>query len=131
MAEGGFYPNYPNSFEMNDVTPDDDDQPLLNPSRDITENSTSFTIPESSQESEWIESNRERFKGPYHIDDETFDVLKLNLRRGDDKIDGEDPKMIYYRDALIISKRSVNLLSLDSIKGTGAAEFRSIVKENQ
>jgi len=44
MAEGGFDSNDPNSLEMNDVQPDDDDDQtaLLNPSTDITQNETSF-----------------------------------------------------------------------------------------
>jgi len=63
MAEGGFDSN---TFEMNDVQPDDDDQdPLTNPSTDITQNETGFSQGGSSgrsQEAELIESYRDSFK---------------------------------------------------------------------
>jgi len=66
MAEGGFDPNDPNSFEMNEdiVLPDDDPSEDLS-HIDITQNDpgfsggsqqeTSFITPNGSQESRWIE----------------------------------------------------------------------------
>jgi len=47
MAEGGFDPNDPNSFEMNeDIVPPDDDQLEDTP---LTDNDTEFSQPEGSQ----------------------------------------------------------------------------------
>jgi len=65
MAEGGFDPNDPNSFEMNKDTQDDDPSEDLS-TIDITQNDpgfsggsqqeTSFITTEASQASRWIKS---------------------------------------------------------------------------
>jgi len=141
MAERGFDPVDPNTFEMNDVQPDDNDpykyapqdddpiddddqDPLSNPSlTDITQNETSFITPEWSQASSWVESYRDSFKNNYGIDDKTFDVLRLNLNRKDGNI--------YYKTSQINRKDGNWLYALASIKGKGAAEFKRVVEEGQ
>jgi len=86
MAEGGFDPNDPNSFEMNEDTPDDDpseDLSLI----DVSQNNPEFSTPEGSRqetsfstpvESMLIESYRDKFKKMYRINDETFNKLIPN-----------------------------------------------------
>jgi len=92
MADGGFDPNDPNSFQMNEyvVPPDDDPSEDLSHTA-ITQNDhgfsggsqqeTSFLTPKGSQESRWIEIYRDMFKNKYGIDDQAFNVLRLDLER--------------------------------------------------
>jgi len=69
MAEGGFYPIDPNSFEMNEDTPYDDpseDTPLIDNDTEFSQpegsqQETSFIAPEGSQVSRFIESYRSIF----------------------------------------------------------------------
>jgi len=106
----------PNAFEMNeDVIPPDDEDTLLTPSADITQNETSFTTPESSQENQLIDSYRDSFKSKYGIDEGTFDTLRLNLKFRGNKL--------YYEDAQITRKDGKGLYALSSIKGNGAVDF--------
>jgi len=60
----------------------------------------------------------------YHIDVDTFDMLRLNLRIMKDA-------NLYYNDAQITRKGGKGLYALKSIKGAGATEFRNIVEEGQ
>jgi len=89
----------PGEMEMNAIPPDDDDERYAPQDDDpvddedaytypsnITKNETSFTIPRISQESRLIEQYRNDFKSKYEIDDETFDVLRMNLERKGNKI---------------------------------------------
>jgi len=128
MAEGGFDPNDPNVFEMiKDVIPPVDEDITQNDSEfsqpEGSQQESSFIIPEGSQESKWIENHRDDFKSKYKIDDNTFDVLRTNLRREGDNI--------YYRDTRISFNKGGTLLELNSIKGDNATKFKNIVKENQ
>jgi len=96
MEEGGFDPG---EMEMNEIPQDDDDE-QYGPTDDsidedydgdITQNNPRFSLPEGSQqetsltkpktilENQLIESYRDSFKSKYKIDDETFDIVRMNL----------------------------------------------------
>jgi len=135
MAEGGFDPNDPNSFEMNeDIVPPDDDSSENLSIIDVSQNNpefsppegsqqeTSFITPEGSQESRWIESYRDSFKSKYEIDDKTFYALRLYLRRKGNKI--------YFQLSLSFDDGR-KLYSLNSLKSKGAAEFKNIIRGGQ
>jgi len=117
MAEGGFYLNAPNSFEMNEDTPDDDPSEDLSHT-DITQNDpgfsgrsrqeTSFFQPEGSQASRWIESYRDSFKNKYGINDKTFDMLKLDLTRRSNKI--------YFKNLSLTFDDGRTLYALNSVQ---------------
>jgi len=126
MAEGGFDPNDPNVFEMNEdvIPPDDEDITQNDPGfSGESQQETSFNTPEGSQASRWIELYRASFKSKYRIGDNTFDVLRLNLTQRGCKL--------YYKDAQINRKDGEGLYALTSIKGKGAAEFKRVVEEGQ
>jgi len=128
MADGGLDPVDPNSFEMNEDTPDDDpseDIPLTDNDTEFSQpegsqQETSFTTPEVSQESRWIELYRDRFNSKYGIDDQTFTELRLDL-----KLRGGN---LYYKDAQIMCKGGKGLYALSGIKGKGATHFKNIIK---
>jgi len=74
-----------NDLELDTYSANDDQTPLLNLSTGITQHTTDFTEPKSSQELELIRSYKDTFKSWYGIDDKTFDVLRMNLsRRGNE-----------------------------------------------
>jgi len=114
------------------VLPDDDLSDDL-PHIDITHNDpgfsggsqqeTSFITPEGSQASRWIESYRYSFKSKYGIDDNTFDTLRLNLNRRGNKI--------YFKNLSLSFDDGRKLYSLNSLKSTGAAEFKNIIRGEQ
>jgi len=121
----------PGEMEMNEdvIPPDDEDVTKNDPGFSRPEGSqqkTSLTIPKSNLESELIRSNKDKFKSWYGIDNETFDALEMNLERKGDKL--------YFKSSkgeILLNCKNKPLLSLSSISGKGAAEFRDIVTEAQ
>jgi len=135
MAEGGFDPNDPNSFEVNEdiVLPDDDSSEDFS-HIDVNQNNPEFSPPAGSRQEtsfitlkgspapRWIVSYRDSFKSKYGIDNNTFDTLRLNLNQRDGNL--------YYKNVQINRKDGKGLYSVNSIKGTGAGEFRNIIESH-